>query len=284
MPAQWSSSTSSTSSAREASNPRSASARSAASAAPAGGAGSGQRRPAAARDRGSLSTGRARRRGRQALAASGASSPDGAARGCRAARRSRWPRDRAAGDTPRQRYWRSRRAGRPARGSAATPRRAPGSRGRRPPRRRRLWIPRPSPYIVLARELLCTRTNSKGNPLDTAYRPTSRTTPTRYRERAQYDRATVHAILDEALICHLGYLGTGGPVVLPTTHARLGDTLYLHGSTGAGPMLAGRAAEASGSGLPVCVTVTLLDGLVLARTAMHHSVNFRSVVVIGAAR
>jgi len=120
--------------------------------------------------------------------------------------------------------------------------------------------------------------------LDTAYRPTSRTTPTRYRERAQYDRATVHAILDEALICHLGYLGTGGPVVLPTTHARLGDTLYLHGSTGAGPMLAGRAAEASGSGLPVCVTVTLLDGLVLARAAMHHSVNFRSVVVMGAAR
>jgi uncharacterized protein len=120
--------------------------------------------------------------------------------------------------------------------------------------------------------------------LDTAYRPTSRTTPTRYRERAQYDRATVHAILDEALICHLGYVGAGGPVVLPTTHARLGDTLYLHGSTGAGPMLAGRAAEASGSGLPVCVTVTLLDGLVLARAAMHHSVNFRSVVVMGAAR
>jgi nitroimidazol reductase NimA-like FMN-containing flavoprotein (pyridoxamine 5'-phosphate oxidase superfamily) len=117
--------------------------------------------------------------------------------------------------------------------------------------------------------------------LETAYRPTPRTTPTRYRERADYDRKTVHAILDEALICHLGYLSTGGPVVLPTTHARLGETLYLHGSTGSGPMLAAKAAP---SGLPVCVTATLVDGLVLARAAMHHSVNFRSVVVLGAAR
>ncbi len=117
-----------------------------------------------------------------------------------------------------------------------------------------------------------------------SYRPTPRTTPTRYRERADYDRATVHRILDEALICHLGYLSAGGPVVLPTTHARLGETLYLHGSTGGGPMLAAKAAEASGSGLPVCVTVTLVDGLVLARSAMHHSVNFRSVVVLRDAR
>jgi nitroimidazol reductase NimA-like FMN-containing flavoprotein (pyridoxamine 5'-phosphate oxidase superfamily) len=120
--------------------------------------------------------------------------------------------------------------------------------------------------------------------LETAYRPTPRTTPTRYRERAQYDRETVHAILDEALICHLGYLSAGRPVVLPTTHARLGETLYLHGSTGGGPMLAATAAEATGSGLPVCVTATLVDGLVLARSAMHHSVNFRSVVVVGDAR
>jgi nitroimidazol reductase NimA-like FMN-containing flavoprotein (pyridoxamine 5'-phosphate oxidase superfamily) len=117
--------------------------------------------------------------------------------------------------------------------------------------------------------------------LESAYRPTPRTTPTRYRERADYDRETVHAILDEALICHLGYLSAGGPVVLPTTHARLGETLYLHGSTGGGPMLAARAAP---SGLPVCVTATLVDALVLARAAMHHSVNFRSVVVLGAAR
>ncbi|HWT48414.1 MAG TPA: pyridoxamine 5'-phosphate oxidase family protein [Mycobacterium sp.] len=120
--------------------------------------------------------------------------------------------------------------------------------------------------------------------METAYHPTPRTTPTRYRERAHYDRETVHAILDEALICHLGYLSAGRPVVLPTTHARLGETLYLHGSTGGGPMLAARAAAASGSGLEVCVTATLVDGLVLARAAMHHSVNFRSVVVVGTAR
>jgi uncharacterized protein len=117
--------------------------------------------------------------------------------------------------------------------------------------------------------------------VDTQYQPTPRTTPTRYRERAHYDRATVHAILDEALICHLGYLSAGRPVVLPTTHARLDETLYLHGSTGGGPMLAAKAAPA---GLPVCVTATLVDGLVLARAAMHHSMNYRSVVVVGAAR
>lgn len=124
----------------------------------------------------------------------------------------------------------------------------------------------------------------EGNPVQTDYHPTPRTTPTRYRERARYDRTTVHRVLDESLICHLGYLGGGGPVVLPTTHARIDETLYLHGSTGGGPMLAARAAAASGSGLPVCVTATLLDGLVLSRSAMHHSMNFRSVVVMGTAR
>jgi nitroimidazol reductase NimA-like FMN-containing flavoprotein (pyridoxamine 5'-phosphate oxidase superfamily) len=105
--------------------------------------------------------------------------------------------------------------------------------------------------------------------------------PTRYRERAQYDRATVHGILDEALVCHVGYLNAGQPVVLPTTHARLGEIVYLHGSTGSGPML---AADGSPNGLPVCVTVTLVDGLVLARAAMHHSLEFRSVVAVGNAR
>jgi nitroimidazol reductase NimA-like FMN-containing flavoprotein (pyridoxamine 5'-phosphate oxidase superfamily) len=108
--------------------------------------------------------------------------------------------------------------------------------------------------------------------VDTAYQPTPRTTPTRYRERARYDRDTVHEILDQALVCHLGYVSGGRPVVLPTTHARLAETLYLHGSTGGGPMLAARAAPA---GLPVCVTVTLLDGLVLARASFIHSVLLR---------
>jgi nitroimidazol reductase NimA-like FMN-containing flavoprotein (pyridoxamine 5'-phosphate oxidase superfamily) len=114
-----------------------------------------------------------------------------------------------------------------------------------------------------------------------SYLPTTRTVPTRYRERARYDRATVHGILDEALICHVGYLNAGQPVVLPTTHVRLGEILYLHGSTGSGPML---AAAGSPNGLPVCVTFTLVDGLVLARAAMHHSLEFRSVVAAGNAR
>jgi uncharacterized protein len=116
--------------------------------------------------------------------------------------------------------------------------------------------------------------------MQTSYEPTPGTTPTRYRERATYDRATVHRILDEALICHLGYLSDGRPIVLPTTHARLGETLYLHGSTGGGPMLGARA----NAGLPVCVTVTLIDALVLARSALHHSLDYRSVVVRGDAR
>ncbi|MEB3981953.1 pyridoxamine 5'-phosphate oxidase family protein [Mycobacterium sp. 663a-19] len=117
--------------------------------------------------------------------------------------------------------------------------------------------------------------------METAYHPTPRTTPTRYRERANYDREIVHRILDGSLICHLGYLSAGRPVVLPTTHARVDETLYLHGSTGAGPML---AAKARPSGLPVCVTATLVDGLVLARSALHHSLIYRSVVVLGDAR
>jgi uncharacterized protein len=113
------------------------------------------------------------------------------------------------------------------------------------------------------------------------YPPTPRTLPNRHRERARYERETVHGILDEALICHVGYLNAGRTVVLPTTHARLGEVLYLHGSTGSGLMMAGTGAE---DGLPVCVTVTLVDGLVLARSAMHHSLDYRSVVVHGTAR
>jgi uncharacterized protein len=113
------------------------------------------------------------------------------------------------------------------------------------------------------------------------YSPTARTTPSRYRERARYDRDTVHRILDEALICHVGYTNAGRQVVLPTMQARLGETLYLHGSTGSGPMV---TAAGSPHGLPVCVTVTLVDGVVLARSAMHHSLEFRSVVAMGNAR
>ena len=88
----------------------------------------------------------------------------------------------------------------------------------------------------------------------------------------------MHAVLDEAIVCHVGFVVDGRPVVLPQLHARLGEVLYLHGSTGA------RALDAArGDGLQVCVTATLLDGLVLARSAFHHSLNYRSVVMHGTA-
>ncbi|MEV6678391.1 pyridoxamine 5'-phosphate oxidase family protein [Streptomyces erythrochromogenes] len=113
-----------------------------------------------------------------------------------------------------------------------------------------------------------------------AYEPTDRTVPTRSRDRARYDRETVHSILDAAYICHLGYVRDGAPVVLPTLFARVGEALYMHGSTGSRPLL---AAGRTDPGLPVCVTVTHVDGLVLARSAFHHSLNYRSVVVHGTA-
>lgn len=115
---------------------------------------------------------------------------------------------------------------------------------------------------------------------DTDYPSTARTSPTRSRERVHYDRELVHGILDQSCVCHLGFVREGLPVVLPTLYTRLGEVLYLHGSTGAAAL---RAAQRPG-GLAVCVTVTLVDALVLARSGMHHSVNYRSVVAHGAAR
>ncbi|MEU9761392.1 pyridoxamine 5'-phosphate oxidase family protein [Streptomyces sp. NPDC047985] len=113
------------------------------------------------------------------------------------------------------------------------------------------------------------------------YRPTARTVPARARERAAYDRKTVHSILDEAYLCHLGFVRDGAPVVLPTLFGRLGERLYVHGSTGSRPL---REAGGTDPGLPVCLTVTHVDGLVLARSAFHHSINYRSVMVHGIAR
>lgn len=95
--------------------------------------------------------------------------------------------------------------------------------------------------------------------------------------RADYERATVEAILDEALVAHLGFAVDGEPFVIPTLHARVGDSVYFHGSS------AGRTVRALAAGARMCLTVTLLDGLVLARSAVHHSVNYRSVVVLGQA-
>lgn len=111
-----------------------------------------------------------------------------------------------------------------------------------------------------------------------SYPRTARTSPSRNAGRISYDRAAVHAVLDEALVCHVGFVVDGQPVVLPQLHARVDDTLYLHGSTGA------RGLRAAGDGgLEVCVTVTLTDGLVLARSAFHHSINYRAVVAHGTA-
>ncbi|KIF06439.1 hypothetical protein PL81_07515 [Streptomyces sp. RSD-27] len=113
------------------------------------------------------------------------------------------------------------------------------------------------------------------------YAPTERTVPSRSRQRARYDRETVHAILDQGYLCHLGFVRDGAPVVLPTLYGRVGEALYVHGSTGSRPLL---AAGREDPGLPVCLTVTHVDGLVLAKSAFHHSVNYRSVVVHGTAR
>ncbi|MFI5572184.1 pyridoxamine 5'-phosphate oxidase family protein [Streptomyces sp. NPDC051740] len=116
-------------------------------------------------------------------------------------------------------------------------------------------------------------------PADT-YPPTERTVPTRSPDRAAYDKELVHAILDEGYVCHLGFVRDGAPVVLPTLYGRVGEVLYVHGSTGSRPL---RAAGRADPGLPVCLTVTHVDGLVLARSAFHHSINYRSVVVHGMA-
>jgi len=112
---------------------------------------------------------------------------------------------------------------------------------------------------------------------DSSSRATSRTRLGRHAERGHHDRETIDAILDEALYCHVGIVREGRPLVLPTLHVRLGDRLYIHGA--AQSRFLQHGAEA-----PACVTVTLLDGLVLARSAFHHSLNYRSVVVFGDAR
>ncbi|MGE5831170.1 MAG: bifunctional pyridoxamine 5'-phosphate oxidase family protein/GNAT family N-acetyltransferase [Micromonosporaceae bacterium] len=111
-----------------------------------------------------------------------------------------------------------------------------------------------------------------------SFTPTGRTTGLRLRERMSYERATAYAIIDEAHHCHVGFVVDGEPRVLPTLVVRVDDTLYIHGSTGSRPFLAARS-----EGLPVCVTVTHLDGLVLARSQFHHSANYRSVVAHGRA-
>ena len=110
------------------------------------------------------------------------------------------------------------------------------------------------------------------------FTPTTRTQVKRLPKRGAYDRETVRKILDEAFVCHVGFVVDGQPYVIPTNFGRSGETLYLHGSA------ASRMLRTLSEGVPVCVTITLTDGLVLARSAFHHSVNYRSVVVLGTAR
>jgi uncharacterized protein len=109
-----------------------------------------------------------------------------------------------------------------------------------------------------------------------AYQRTERTRVQRLPERASYDRATVRGILDEGFLCHVAFVVDGQPYALPTGYARVGDTLYLHGSTG--------SRLGMRPGMDVCVTVTLLDGIVLARSVFHHSFQYRSVMVLGRTR
>jgi nitroimidazol reductase NimA-like FMN-containing flavoprotein (pyridoxamine 5'-phosphate oxidase superfamily) len=109
------------------------------------------------------------------------------------------------------------------------------------------------------------------------YEPTDRTRVRRKADRGTYDRATVHAILDEALVAHVAFVVDGRPWSVPMTYARIGDDLYLHGARG------NHALRSLADGAPACVVVTLLDGLVLSRSSFHHSMNYRSVVLFGSA-
>jgi nitroimidazol reductase NimA-like FMN-containing flavoprotein (pyridoxamine 5'-phosphate oxidase superfamily) len=108
--------------------------------------------------------------------------------------------------------------------------------------------------------------------------PSERVRVRRAPARADYDRPTIDAIIDEAMVAHLGFAVDGQPYVIPTLHARVGDEVYIHGST------ASRMVKTTGAGVPACLTVTLIDGLVLARSAFNHSMNYRSAVVLGEAR
>ncbi|MGA8073549.1 MAG: pyridoxamine 5'-phosphate oxidase family protein [Candidatus Acidiferrales bacterium] len=109
------------------------------------------------------------------------------------------------------------------------------------------------------------------------FTPTPRTQVRRLPDRGRYDSDTIYRILDEGFLCHVGFVVDGQPFVIPTGYARVGDAIYLHGSA------ASRMLRTLAGGVQVCVTVTLVDGLVLARSAFHHSMNYRSVVILGTA-
>lgn len=120
---------------------------------------------------------------------------------------------------------------------------------------------------------------SENKPAEAAdkFTPTERTRVRRKPDRARYERQTIFEILDQAFVCHVAFVVEGMPFVVPTNYVRVGDKLYLHGSPGS------RLMKTLSSGAPFCLSVTLLDGIVFSPTAMGHSVNYRSVVVIGKA-
>jgi len=110
-----------------------------------------------------------------------------------------------------------------------------------------------------------------------SFTPTERTRVIREPQRGVYDRETIYTILDEGIVCHVGFTADAQPFVIPTLYARVGDAIYFHGSA------ASRMLRGAAGGVPVCVTVTLTDGLVLARSVFNHSMNYRSVVALGKA-
>jgi nitroimidazol reductase NimA-like FMN-containing flavoprotein (pyridoxamine 5'-phosphate oxidase superfamily) len=121
-------------------------------------------------------------------------------------------------------------------------------------------------------------TQAAETPAAEDFSPTARTTLRRLPKRGSFERETVYGILDEGFVCHVGFVVEGQPFVIPTAYGRKGDVLYIHGAR------ASRMQKVLAAGADVCVTVTLVDGLVLARSAFHHSINYRSVVVFGRPR
>lgn len=117
-----------------------------------------------------------------------------------------------------------------------------------------------------------------GRAGDGAFKPTRRTRVRRKPARGNYEREVVYEILDRAQICHVAFIVDGRPYAMPTIHARVGEKLYLHGSNGS------RMLRVAAAGEPLCVTATIVDGIVLARAVFHHSLNYRSAVVLGSAR
>ena len=137
------------------------------------------------------------------------------------------------------------------------------------------WLRREGGFIARTSRLGNVNTNPDASD---EFVPTHRTKVRRHPERARYDRQTVYDILDQAFVCHVAFISDGMPFVVPTNYVRVGDTLYLHGSVGS------RMMKALAGGAPFSLCVTLLDGIVFAPTAVGHSLNYRSVVVLGNAK